>query len=216
MPLCRCAPEPYTPRTYAAHAHHQHTCGRSRCIISDPSYKHGALEYTFGHSGLHIFLNREKDRRREGLSRSRVRLLAALGASAAAGGFGGFFIASWPFWRGILVATSHGFERILPRVLLQARDYQHGAFGGIATLRRLVAVVTEPRTALADDAVVNAEVNDFAALRDILSPNIMSKSARLKGGATLFFTTLTAARRPSTSSPSLMVERERMSRRTEA
>ena len=43
---------------------------------------------------------------------------------------------------------------------------------------------------------------------------MMSNSARLNGGATLFFTTLTFVRVPSCSSPSLMTDMRRMSMRT--
>jgi hypothetical protein len=48
------------------------------------------------------------------------------------------------------------------------------------------------------------------------SPNRMSNSAVLNGGATLFFTTFTLVSLPIASSPFLMVPVRRMSRRTEA
>ena len=48
------------------------------------------------------------------------------------------------------------------------------------------------------------------------SPNKMSNSAVLNGGATLFFTTLTLVSLPTASSPRLMVPVRRMSKRTEA
>ncbi len=44
---------------------------------------------------------------------------------------------------------------------------------------------------------------------------MMSNSACLKGGATLFFTTLTRVRFPTISVPSLSVSMRRTSRRTE-
>ena len=44
----------------------------------------------------------------------------------------------------------------------------------------------------------------------------MSNSASLNGGATLFFTTFTLVRLPTTSSPCLMAPMRRMSSRTEA
>ena len=43
----------------------------------------------------------------------------------------------------------------------------------------------------------------------------MSNSACLKGGATLFLTTLTRVRLPTTSAPSLIDSIRRMSRRTD-
>jgi len=48
------------------------------------------------------------------------------------------------------------------------------------------------------------------------SPYMMSNSTCLKGGATLFFTTLTRVVLPTTSSRSLIAPMRRMSRRTEA
>jgi hypothetical protein len=48
------------------------------------------------------------------------------------------------------------------------------------------------------------------------SPNMMSNSAVLNGGATLFLTTFTLVSLPMASSPFLMVPVRRMSRRTEA
>ena len=45
------------------------------------------------------------------------------------------------------------------------------------------------------------------------SPYMMSNSTSLKGGATLFFTTLTRVRLPMTCSPSLMAPMRRMSSR---
>jgi hypothetical protein len=46
-------------------------------------------------------------------------------------------------------------------------------------------------------------------------PYMMSNSAWRKGGATLFFTTFTRVREPTTSAPSLMDSMRRMSRRTD-
>ena len=46
-------------------------------------------------------------------------------------------------------------------------------------------------------------------------PYMMSNSACLKGGATLFLTTLTRTRLPTDSPPSLMLSMRRISRRTE-
>ena len=46
-------------------------------------------------------------------------------------------------------------------------------------------------------------------------PYMMSNSAWRNGGATLFFTTLTRVRLPTTSTPSLMDSMRRMSSRTE-
>ncbi len=46
-------------------------------------------------------------------------------------------------------------------------------------------------------------------------PYMMSNSACLKGGATLFLTTLTRVRLPTTSTPSLMDSMRRMSSRTD-
>ncbi len=46
-------------------------------------------------------------------------------------------------------------------------------------------------------------------------PYMMSNSANLKGELTLFFTTLTRVRLPTTSTPSLMASMRRMSSRTE-
>ena len=43
-----------------------------------------------------------------------------------------------------------------------------------------------------------------------------SNSASRKGGATLFFTTFTRVRPPTTASPSLMLAMRRMSMRTDA
>ena len=46
-------------------------------------------------------------------------------------------------------------------------------------------------------------------------PYMMSNSAWRNGGATLFFTTLTRVRLPTTSAPSLMDSMRRMSSRTD-
>ncbi len=49
--------------------------------------------------------------------------------------------------------------------------------------------------------------------REMPEPYMMSNSTSLKGGATLFFTTLTRVRLPTTASPFLMAPMRRMSRR---
>ena len=52
--------------------------------------------------------------------------------------------------------------------------------------------------------------------REMPSPYMMSNSASLKGGATLFLTTLTRVRLPITSCPCLRAAMRRMSMRSEA
>ena len=52
--------------------------------------------------------------------------------------------------------------------------------------------------------------------RSTPTPYRMSNSASRKGGATLFFTTLTRVRLPTTDSPSFTAPVRRMSSRTEA
>ena len=72
----------------------------------------------------------------------------------------------------------------------------------LTSLSQLLALVREPSSAFVDDAFFAAR-SMTSPIAEIPCPNIMSNSASLNGGATLFFTTRTRVRLPTAISPLL-------------
>ena len=89
------------------------------------------------------------------------------------------------------------------------------AAGVLLALAELVALVGVPGAGLADEPC-STPMSIRPPSRLMPLPYMMSNSACLNGGATLFFTTLTRVRLPTASVPSLRVSMRRTSSRTEA
>ena len=83
---------------------------------------------------------------------------------------------------------------------------------GIPALEPVI-LHSKPGACLVNDAERDGQVDNLP-MREMPLPKIMSNSASLKGGATLFFTTLTLVRVPIWVLPSLMGSVRRTSRRT--
>ncbi len=88
--------------------------------------------------------------------------------------------------------------------------------GVITTLPQALPFVGIPGTALLDDAAPSAARSRMSPSLEMPTPKRMSNSVSRKGGATLFLTTFTFVRMPTTSCPSLMDVTFRMSSRWEA
>ena len=81
--------------------------------------------------------------------------------------------------------------------------------GILLALTELLALVGEPGTRLADEALIHAHVDQRALSADAFAVEDV-------GGDTLFLTTLTRVRLPTASVPSLSVSIRRTSRRIDA
>jgi len=84
----------------------------------------------------------------------------------------------------------------------------------VLALADLVLVIGIPGAGLLDDAVFDAELNDFALARYAFAVENVEQGSR-NGGAILFFTTFTRVSLPITSSFFLIDPMRRMSSRTE-
>ena len=71
-------------------------------------------------------------------------------------------------------------------------------FDVLAALAEPLAAVGEPRAALLDDLACSTARSSRSPSREMPSPYMTSNSASRNGGATLFFTTLTRVRPPTT------------------
>ena len=84
----------------------------------------------------------------------------------------------------------------------------------LAALTELLTLVGEPGADFLTMPISTA-MSSSEPSRLMPLPYMMSNSACRKGGATLFLTTFTRVREPTTSAPSLMLSIRRMSRRTD-
>jgi len=106
-------------------------------------------------------------------------------------------------------------DDLAPQLLHQFRVVAQELADVLPPLAEPLVAIREPGPTLLDDLVLDREIEDIPLGGDA-TPYMMSNSASLNGGATLFFTTRTRTRLPTASVPSLSVSMRRMSSRTEA